>query len=318
MGLQDNWRRRLRDWPPWPPRFSLIIGVLALLVFGGIALVDANSSADPRDYAQGVPGNVVVLRSARWLDLGAELTDAPSLTPLPAAVMDARGASVTLPHRLPKNLASASISWYSLPVTLAAVVPGTPAGGVCVPRWSSSASVWLDGKQLVASATGGTRHARLEPPAVRWPAARTGGGGAPARPAPARTARPGAGPVRDLVRGRAAGAPRVRRPGRSARAAHLRLGPADRDDGSGRARHGAAAARRQRWLVCHDGAAVGRPAGHFTRHAGRLAGAKLDAALLCHPDGVRRADVHVLPALFAQRRGPCWSASCCSRMPAPS
>lgn len=147
MGVQDN-------WPRWPRSFSLMLGIVALLVFGGAALVEANSNVSPRDYAEGVPGNYVVLHSARWLDLGPESADAPSLSPLPAAVMEASGVSVALPHHLPKNQARASISWYSMPLELPAVAPGTPASGVCVPRWSSSASVWLDGKQLVASAAG--------------------------------------------------------------------------------------------------------------------------------------------------------------------
>jgi signal transduction histidine kinase len=154
MGLQENWRSRLRPWPQWPQRFSLVPGLLALLIFGAAALVDATSGASPRDFADGVPGNYVVLQSARWLDLGPEEADAPSLSPLPAAVMEARGVSVALPHRLSKDMARASIGWYSMALTLPAVAPGTPASGVCVPRWSSSASVWLDGKQLVASATG--------------------------------------------------------------------------------------------------------------------------------------------------------------------
>jgi signal transduction histidine kinase len=147
MGVQEN-------WPRWPRSFSLMLGMVALLVFGGAALVEANSNVSPRDYAEGVPGNYVVLRSARWLDLGPESADAPSLSPLPAAVMESSGVSVVLPHHLPKNQARASISWYSMPLELPAVAPGTPASGVCVPRWSSSASVWLDGKQLVASAAG--------------------------------------------------------------------------------------------------------------------------------------------------------------------
>jgi signal transduction histidine kinase len=147
MGLQDN-------WPRWPRNFSLMLGMVALLVFGCAALFEANSNTSPRDYAEGVPGNYVVLRSARWLDLGTESADAPSLSPLPAAVMEARGVSVALPHRLSKDQAHASISWYSMPLLLPAVAPGTPASGICVPRWSSSASVWLDGKQLVASAAG--------------------------------------------------------------------------------------------------------------------------------------------------------------------
>ena len=150
MGSQDNWPR----WPRWPHRFSLFLGMLALLVFGGAALFESNSGTDPRDFAQGVPGKYVVLRSARWLDLGIETTDAPSLSPLPATVMEAQGVSVVLPHRLSKHQAHASISWYSMALTPPAVAPGTPASGVCVPRWSSSASVWLDGKQLVASAAG--------------------------------------------------------------------------------------------------------------------------------------------------------------------
>jgi len=147
MGVQDKGSR-------WPRNFSLMLGIVALLVFGSAALLEANSNTTPRDYAEGVPGNYVVLRSARWLDLGTESADAPSLSPLPAAVMEARGVSVVLPHHLPKNQARASISWYSMPLVLPAVAPGTPAGGVCVPRWSSSASVWFDGKQLVASAAG--------------------------------------------------------------------------------------------------------------------------------------------------------------------
>lgn len=147
MGVQEK-------WPRWPRSFSLVLCTVALLVFGGVALVEANSNVSPRDYAEGVPGNYVVLHSARWLDLGPESADAPSLSPLPAAVMEASGVSVALPHHLPKNQARASISWYSMPLILPAVAPGTPASGVCVPRWSSSASVWLDGKQLVASAAG--------------------------------------------------------------------------------------------------------------------------------------------------------------------
>jgi signal transduction histidine kinase len=147
MGLQEN-------WPRWPRSFSVVLGIVASVVFGGAALVEANSNVSPRDYAEGVPGNYVVLRSARWLDLGPESADAPSLSPLPAAVMEASGVSVALPHHLPKNKARASISWYSMPLELPAVAAGTPASGVCVPRWSSSASVWLDGKQLVASAAG--------------------------------------------------------------------------------------------------------------------------------------------------------------------
>ncbi|WP_332875860.1 sensor histidine kinase [Massilia sp. S19_KUP03_FR1] len=145
----------MRDnWPRWPRNFSLMLGLVALTVFACAALFEVNSNTSPRDYAEGVPGNYVVLRSARWLDLGTESADAPSLSPLPAAVMEARGVSVVLPHHLPKDQARASISWYSMSLSLPAVVPGTPAAGVCVPRWSSSASVWLDGKQLVASAAG--------------------------------------------------------------------------------------------------------------------------------------------------------------------
>ena len=140
--------------PRGPYRFSLVLGLVLLLVFGGAALLEAGSSTTPRDFAQGVPGNYVVLQSARWLGLGTETLDAPSLSPLPAAAMEARGVRVTLPHRLPKDEASASINWYSMTLVLPAVVPGTPASGVCVPRWSSSASVWLDDKQLVSSSTG--------------------------------------------------------------------------------------------------------------------------------------------------------------------
>lgn len=154
MGSHEDWRHRLSTWPKWPLGFSVLPGLLALLVFGSAALYDANGGVNPRDYAEGVPGSYVVLNSARWLDLGPEPVDAPSLSPLPFAVMEAHGASVALPHHLPKNLASASISWYSMALTLPAVAPGTPASGVCVPRWSSSASVWLDNKQLVASAIG--------------------------------------------------------------------------------------------------------------------------------------------------------------------
>jgi hypothetical protein len=140
--------------PRGPYRFSLVLAVVLLLVFGGAALFEAGSSTTPRDFAQGVPGNYVVLQSARWLDLGTATLDAPSFSPLPAAAMEAHGIPVVLPHRLPKDKASASISWYSMTLTLPAVVSGTPASGVCVPRWSSSASVWLDDKQLVSSSTG--------------------------------------------------------------------------------------------------------------------------------------------------------------------
>ncbi len=147
MGMRE-------DWPHWSRSFGLMLGMVAVLVFGGAALVEATSNTSPRDYAAGVPGKYAVLYSARWLDLGPESADAPSLSPLPAAVMEASGVSVVLPHHLPKNQARASISWYSMPLDLPAVAPGTPASGVCVPRWSSSASVWLDGKQLVASAAG--------------------------------------------------------------------------------------------------------------------------------------------------------------------
>jgi len=140
--------------PRVPYRFSLVLAFVLLVVFGGAALLEAGSSTTPRDFAQGVPGNYVVLNSARWLDLGTRTLDAPSFSPLPAAAMEARGVPVALPHRLPKDKDSASISWYSLTLTLPAVVPGTPASGVCVPRWSSSASVWLDDKQLVSSSTG--------------------------------------------------------------------------------------------------------------------------------------------------------------------
>lgn len=147
MGGQDT-------WPRWPRNARLMLGVVVLLVGSCAALLEANTNITPRDYAEGVPGHYMVLRSARWLDLGAESADAPSLSPLPAAVMQARGVSVNLPHRLPKDQARASISWYSMPLLLPEVAPGTPAAGVCVPRWSASASVWLDGKQLVASAAG--------------------------------------------------------------------------------------------------------------------------------------------------------------------
>ena len=140
--------------PRGPYRFSLVLGLVLLLVFGGAALFEAGSSTTPRDFAQGVPGNYVVLHSARWLDLGTDTLDAPSFSPLPAAAMEARGVGVALPHRLPKDKPTASVSWYSLTLVLPAVVPGTPASGVCVPRWSSSASVWLDDKQLVSSSTG--------------------------------------------------------------------------------------------------------------------------------------------------------------------
>jgi hypothetical protein len=154
MGLHEEWRDRLRAWPRWPRHLTMLPGLLALLVFGSAALYDATGGASPRDYAEGVPGSYVVLHGARWLDLGPEPIDAPSLSPLPVAVMEAHGVSVALPHHHPRNLPRASISWYSMALTLPAVASGTPASGVCVPRWSSSASVWLDGKQLVASAIG--------------------------------------------------------------------------------------------------------------------------------------------------------------------
>ena len=108
MGLQEIWRRR---WPQWPLRFSLVPGLLALLVFGGAALYEATSRASPRDYAEGVPGSFVVLHQARWLDLGPEPVDVPSLSPLPANAMEKYGTTVALPHHLSKNLSRAMPVW---------------------------------------------------------------------------------------------------------------------------------------------------------------------------------------------------------------
>jgi signal transduction histidine kinase len=152
MALQEKWRAAALALLPWPRRLGWIVGLLALLSFGCFTLFEAYTVDGPAQFAEGMAGNHVVVRSARWLDAGA---DGPGWARPPLAqLMQERGSMVTLPHRLSKDLARATINWYEVQLELPRFEPGAVAQGVCVPRWSSSASVWLDGKQLVASAVG--------------------------------------------------------------------------------------------------------------------------------------------------------------------
>jgi signal transduction histidine kinase len=151
MALQEIRRESTRAVAPL--RLAWIIGLVALLLIGLAGLLDSYGDGAPEDYASGVAGRHSVLRTARWLDEGAE--ENASSAPPPAAVMAQRGVEVALPHRLAKDLTAPAINWYRVALQLAAAAPGEVAQGVCVPRWSSSASVWLDGKQLVATGAGG-------------------------------------------------------------------------------------------------------------------------------------------------------------------
>jgi hypothetical protein len=152
MALQEKWHERALALLRRPRRLAWMGGLLSLLLFGAVTLFDANTVTGPGEYAEGVAGHYAVLRSARWLDAGA---DGPgSARPPSAETLRERARTVTLPHRLRKDLADPGINWYSVQLDLPRAVPGAAAQGVCVPRWSSSASVWLDGKQLVSSAAG--------------------------------------------------------------------------------------------------------------------------------------------------------------------
>lgn len=161
MALQD-----LRGQTGRPARsvpLGWLAGLLLPLLLALIALVDSRAIDAPADYAGAVAGQATVLHSARWLDAGAEgaegaaegAADTAAMNkgkaPPSAAAMAALGRTVALPHRLEKTLSAPTINWYRLDLQLPPAAAGEVAQGVCVPRWSSSAAVWLDGKQLVAS-----------------------------------------------------------------------------------------------------------------------------------------------------------------------
>jgi signal transduction histidine kinase len=152
MALQHKRRWRWGALLRWPRRLRWIAGMLTLLALAAALVSDAYTVDSPADYTQDVTGEYTVVRSARWLGAGGD--GSGSALPPAAQVMQARGQDVALPHRLSKNLASASINWYRVPLELPRAAAGSVAYGVCVPRWSSSASVWLDGKQLMSSAPG--------------------------------------------------------------------------------------------------------------------------------------------------------------------
>ncbi|WP_426113159.1 sensor histidine kinase [Massilia sp. PWRC2] len=135
---------------------AALVLLLLLLLAALAALVDSYEIGGPAAYANGIGGSASVVRAARWFDAGADgAAGSVAITPPDATVMAQRGLAVALPHLLAKTLAQPTINWYRMTVQIAAPVPGAVAAAACVPRWSSSASVWIDGKQLIATAGGG-------------------------------------------------------------------------------------------------------------------------------------------------------------------
>lgn len=151
MSMQQKQPRGQRPADPWRPRLHWALGIALLLVMV-LILRDADHADTPADYAGGVTGQYTVLRGARWLDADSDSPGAAR--PPSAAAMLAHGQDVRLPHRLSKHLSAPRINWYRVALALPPGPPGSAARGVCVPRWSASASVWLDGKQLQGPAQG--------------------------------------------------------------------------------------------------------------------------------------------------------------------
>lgn len=154
MQLQQKIHWRVGPIGTWPRAARWGISLLWLLVVGFIVMPREGNRDSPDDYAQGVEGNYQIVRNARWLDAGPASDAMAGQIPPSGARMQELGRQVTLPHRLSKGLQSAQFNWYRVTLQVGAADLGQAALGACVPRWSSSAAVWIDGKALVSSAPG--------------------------------------------------------------------------------------------------------------------------------------------------------------------
>ncbi|MEO7493467.1 MAG: ATP-binding protein [Massilia sp.] len=138
----------------WPRTLRWSVGLACLLAMGLTVLLNGYDVSSAADSADGVPGAHQSLRAALWLDGGSDADGADLARPPAAATLTARGRLVRLPHRLDPHIDAARVNWFQLPLRLAAGAPDTAPQAICVPRWSASASVWLDGQRLAASAPG--------------------------------------------------------------------------------------------------------------------------------------------------------------------
>lgn len=136
--------------PHFPTRWRYALLWLAGL--GWLLYAVGGELAGPADYAPGLAGQYRIVRAAHWLDAGPALPASVVGPPRPAAAWQA----VALPHRLSARQDSARLHWYRIVLADGAWPGGAGQGApaLCVPRWSASASVWLDGQLLLASAPG--------------------------------------------------------------------------------------------------------------------------------------------------------------------
>jgi signal transduction histidine kinase len=154
MPLQQKEVWRIGPIGSWPRAARWGIGLLWLFIVGFIVMPGGASNDSVGDHAHGIDGNYQIVRGARWLDAGPASAATAGEAPPSRELMQELGRQVTLPHRLSRGLAEAQLNWYRVTLEVGAAELGKPALAACVPRWSSSAAVWIDGKALVASAPG--------------------------------------------------------------------------------------------------------------------------------------------------------------------
>lgn len=111
-----------------------LIGILLwILLLSGVALRFAQPPWDDADVAR---SGGMVLSFATW---GEE---------------DAPGQPVTLPHTFGRGERAEMIRVYRIPVRLDPGLAGHPRLGLCIPRWSLSGDVWIDGLRLASAREG--------------------------------------------------------------------------------------------------------------------------------------------------------------------
>lgn len=121
--------------------------LLVLFVILAAVAMYRGTSYGPADYAPGIPGFAQVLRIAERLDHG------PDMGNLALSVTGTESRLVTLPDTMPRSGAGAQYATYRVEFDIAASAAKSRRA-VCVPRWSTTATVWLDKQELLSSAPG--------------------------------------------------------------------------------------------------------------------------------------------------------------------
>jgi len=138
------------------PRWSLL-GIAFVGVFSVLGLLTLWASvSNPMRFADRIPGDAVVLTSAERFSI-------PPGEASPGA--QGTAALVTLPYHAADRRAELSRFRFQLEVP-----PSAGPQGICVPSWSASGSVHLDGQRLVSAPPGTLAlHGRTKPSYVALP-----------------------------------------------------------------------------------------------------------------------------------------------------